>query len=243
MSFTLAPANPFVAPGHDWAALHRRYVRDTRIQVCDFLAPSAAAAVTEALAQGMPWALNWMEGDAAMNLAESAWLKSPAEQRVAQRVRLVEQARTAFQFSYFGCPMAPQDLARLPSDHALRGIAARMVSHEFLDALTELVGDASIRGMNANLTRYDPGQFLRYHDDSGTDEPRVAAYVLNLSIDWAPDWGGLLQFIDAERNVTQTFTPHYNSLVVFKVPQPHVVSYVAPFAARSRFAVTGWLIR
>jgi SM-20-related protein len=243
MSFALAPTDAFVAPGHDWSAMHQIYARATRIQVRNFLAPAAAAAVSDALAGDMPWALNWMEGEAAMNLAESAWLHKPAEERVAQRVRLVEQARTSFQFSYFGCPMAPQALSLLPPDHALRGIAARMVSHEFLDAVTELVGDAAIRGMNANLTRYDPGQFLRYHDDSGTQEPRVAAYVLNLSVDWAPDWGGVLQFVDAERDVVQTFTPHYNSLVVFKVPQPHVVSYVAPFAARSRLAVTGWLIR
>ncbi len=244
MTFALAPTSAFVRPDQDWPGLHQAYARDTRIQVHDFLAPSAVAALSQALAidQGMPWALNWMRGEVAMNVAESELQLRPVAARASLEQQLIEQARTEFQFSYFGCPMSPQALSTLPPDHALRGIAARMVSHEFLDALKALVGDDQIRGMNANLTRYDTGQFLRYHDDSGTHEPRVAAYVLNLSVDWAPDWGGLLHFVDSDRNITKSFTPHYNSLVLFKVPQPHFVSYVAPYATRSRFAVTGWLI-
>jgi len=217
--FELAPTSPFVRPGQDWAALHRDYERDSRIQVRDFLAPAAAAAVTQALAGGMPWGMYWMHGERAMNIAEIDLQAAPELERNLLHRQLVEQAQTSFQFSYFGCPMSPQALSGLAPDHALRGIAARMVSHEFLDAGKALVGDDEIRGMNANLTRYDTGQFLRYHDDSGTHEPRVAAYVLNLSVDWAPDWGGLLHFIDADRNIAKTFVPHYNSLVVFKVPQ------------------------
>lgn len=243
MRFALAPNIPFVRSGHDWAARHHDYERDTRIQVRDFLAPAAAAAVTQALAEGMPWRMYWMHGERAMSVPEADLQTTPEIERVDLNRKLIEQARTSFQFSYFGCPMSPQALAELPPDHALRGIAARMVSYEFLDSVKELVGDTAIRGMNANLSRYDTGHFLRYHDDSGTHEPRVAAYVLNLSVDWAPDWGGLLNFVDVDRNIVKTFTPHHNSLVVFKVPQAHFVSYVAPFAARSRFAITGWLIR
>lgn len=243
MTLALAPADPFVRPDQAWSDLHDSYARDTRIQVRDFLAPTAAAAVSAAIGRGMPWSLNWMRGEAAANAPESELLRAPVDERILLKQQIIEQARGGFQFSYFGCPMSPQAIAQLPPDHALRGIAARMVSHEFLDAVKRVVGDAAVRGMNANLTRYDAGQFLRHHDDSGTHEPRVAAYVLNLSVDWMPDWGGLLQFVDEDRNVVKTFTPHYNSLVVFKVPQPHVVTYVAPFAARSRLAITGWLIR
>jgi Rps23 Pro-64 3,4-dihydroxylase Tpa1-like proline 4-hydroxylase len=70
---------------------------------------------------------------------------------------------------------------------------------------------------------------------------RRAAYVLNLTPEWRPDWGGLLQFYDAMGNVSRAFTPGFNVLNIFRVPQPHSVSWVTPLAAAPRYAVTGWL--
>lgn len=243
MTFTLEASKPFVRPDQPWERIHEVYARESRIQVRNFLTPSAAVAVSEALKHDMPWAMTWMKDGAAAHAREADLFRAPVDERILLKQQIIEQARSGFQFSYFGCQMSPQALSQLPPRHPLRAIAERMVSHEFLDAVKAMVGDPDIRGMNANLTRYDAGQFLRHHDDSGTHEPRVAAYVLNLSVDWEPDWGGLLQFVDGERNVIQTFTPHYNSLVVFAVPQPHVVTYVAPYATRPRLAITGWLIR
>ena len=34
--------------------------------------------------------------------------------------------------------------------------------------------------------------------------------------------------------------PRYNTLSLFKVPAPHVVSLVAPWAQAPRLAITGW---
>lgn len=243
MNFALSAEEPFVRPGQSWSKMHDIYSIESRVQVRDFLSPKAAAAVSDALSQDMPWALTWMRDEEAAHARESDLLHAAVEERILLKQQIIEQARRGFQFSYFSCQMSPQALAQLSPGHTLREIASRMVSHEFLDAVKAVVGDPDVRGMNANLTRYDAGQFLRRHDDSGTQEPRVAAYVLNLSVDWEPDWGGLLQFVDGNRNVIKTFTPHYNSLVVFKVPQSHIVSYVAPFATRSRLAITGWVIR
>ena len=68
--------------------------------------------------------------------------------------------------------------------------------------------------------------------------------MINLSRDWLPDWGGLLQFLDpAERRVVDTFVPLWNSLSLFRVPQPHVVSLVAPWAGSPRYSITGWFRR
>ena len=41
--------------------------------------------------------------------------------------------------------------------------------------------------------------------------------------------------------VLESFTPRWNSLSLFKVPALHCVSYVTPWAAGPRLAVTGWL--
>ena len=53
--------------------------------------------------------------------------------------------------------------------------------------------------------------------------------------------GGLLLFYDSRGNVVRGYTPGFNMLNIFKVPQPHSVSWVTPLAANPRYAVTGWL--
>ncbi|HAV49166.1 MAG TPA: proline hydroxylase, partial [Brevundimonas sp.] len=40
--------------------------------------------------------------------------------------------------------------------------------------------------------------------------------------------------------VTETFTPSFGTLNLFKVPQDHAVSMVAPFAGAPRYSITGW---
>ena len=47
----------------------------------------------------------------------------------------------------------------------------------------------------------------------------------------------------AERRVVDTFVPLWNSLSLFRVPQPHVVSLVAPWAGSPRYSITGWFRR
>ena len=52
------------------------------------------------------------------------------------------------------------------------------------------------------------------------------------------------QFLDPSgRRVVDTFTPLWNSLSLFRVPQPHVVSLVAPWAGSPRYSITGWFRR
>jgi Rps23 Pro-64 3,4-dihydroxylase Tpa1-like proline 4-hydroxylase len=64
--------------------------------------------------------------------------------------------------------------------------------------------------------------------------------VLNLTRRWQADWGGLLQFVDAAGEITDTWLPRFNTMALFRVPVRHTVSYVAPFANEPRLAITGW---
>ena len=65
--------------------------------------------------------------------------------------------------------------------------------------------------------------------------------MLNLTPRWNAEWGGLLCFLDDEGRVTQTYTPTWNAMNLLKVPQPHFVSFVAPYASAARCSVTGWM--
>ena len=74
------------------------------------------------------------------------------------------------------------------------------------------------------------------------DEQEVkAAYVLNFTPRWSPDWGGILNFIDRDGHVAEGYTPAFNALNVFRVPQLHSVSCVSPYAQAGRYSITGWL--
>ncbi|PCK32087.1 2OG-Fe(II) oxygenase [Pseudoalteromonas piscicida] len=93
---------------------------------------------------------------------------------------------------------------------------------------------------SAQATRFIGGQYLTRHNDVVEAEGRVYAYVLSLSKNWHPDWGGLLQFFERDGTPTQSYAPKFNSLVVFDVRKIHSVTYVTPFAKAPRLSVTGW---
>ena len=235
-------AETLVEQDRDWSAIADRYSRVGRVQVLDFLQKDSAGQLLCLAKSPLPWVLHYRADGNSLALAESDLAASGTPERKTFDSRLVETAKDDFQFSYFGCSLAPRDLNRFPSAHAIHTLSRRIMSREFVSILSACTGDRSIKGLTASLTRYDPGQFLLPHDDTDTKDDRRAAFVLNLSEDWWPDWGGLLQFIDEERNVTETFSPHYGSLALFKVPQMHAVSLIAPHALRLRFAITGWLV-
>ena len=46
------------------------------------------------------------------------------------------------------------------------------------------------------------------------------------------------EIIDAD--VIAGYRPRFNALHLFAVPQRHNVSFVPPFAAVARYAITGW---
>jgi Rps23 Pro-64 3,4-dihydroxylase Tpa1-like proline 4-hydroxylase len=115
-------------------------------------------------------------------------------------------------------------------------------SPAFLAFARELTGFEQIRRVNAQATRYLPGHFLRRHNDFSSENERLVAYVINLGHDWQADWGGLLQFFDETGQVSESFVPRYNTLSLFRVPQLHAVSLVAPWAEQPRFGITGWFL-
>ena len=104
-----------------------------------------------------------------------------------------------------------------------------------------VTGEDRARYCDAQATRYRKSHFLTTHDDAVEGKDRLFAYVLNFTRDWRPDWGGELLFFDEAGHVAAGFTPTFNALNIFRVPQPHAVSFVAPFAQAPRLSITGWI--
>ncbi|MEP7300635.1 MAG: 2OG-Fe(II) oxygenase family protein [Caldimonas sp.] len=238
-------ADPSAELADPSAALRRAkadYAANGRVLIRDFLSDEDADGLGAIVKAPLPWNLRYRAEGSTRALPESQLVAFDDAQRSTFWMRVLTEARTEFQFAYFDCSLAPGSLAGFEPSHGIHQVARTIFSPAFLEPLKAVVGDPEVRGLTASFTRYDSGHFLLPHDDTDSTDDRRAAYVLNLSEDWWPDWGGLLQFIDNGRNVAETFLPHNGSLALFKVPQAHAVSYVAPHAQRSRYAITGWLV-
>jgi SM-20-related protein len=151
-----------------------------------------------------------------------------------------EEATEGFQFIFDRIKLGQARAMGLPLPSVLFQLHELFNSDPFLDFAQQLTGDDRIAYVDAQPTRYLSGHFLNGHTDAHEDAGRLYAYVLNLSPRWRAEWGGLLMFLDDQGGVTETFSPAFDTLNVFRVPQDHAVSMVAPFAGAPRYSITGW---
>ena len=215
--------------------------RRTRVQIRDFLQPDAADTLHGCLANEVPWQLaHRVEGQSRATERGHA----DREDVIAPAIEhAYEKAREEYQFVYDSYLMVRAAKQGWDPELKLHVVLQFLNTPEFIAFARYLTGDPTIRRASAQATRYRPGQFLMRHEDEDTQEGRRYAYVINLTRRWEADWGGQLQFLSGDGDVVDTFLPRYNSLSLFKVPQPHLVSLIAPWAQEHRYGITGWFLQ
>lgn len=238
-----------IDPQFDAAPWRARLQRDGRVQVEDFLQPAAAERLRACLQTEVPWTLALRDADGARTVdhATYAAMDEAAIQALLTRTATAPCEREAsaearFRFAYDSYMMVAAYKQGRDPGLLLHRVLEWFNSPPYIALQRALTGDERVRRVNAQATRYRPGHFLRYHTDIDSSEGRLYAYVLNLTRQWNADWGGLLQFIDDDGRVLDTFLPRWNTLSLFAVPAGHAVSLVAPWAAQERLAITGWLL-
>lgn len=219
----------------DPQALREAFAQQQRLQVADFLTADSAHALHEALSNDIGWKLTANRGEEILDFDLEAVARWAPEQHALLDKAVAMGGRFGFQFRY--------EVIRLTetSTGPLAQFRDFMSSPAVLALLRTITDTDDIAFADAHASRYRPGHFLSTHDDRVDKMGRRAAYVMNLTPQWRPDWGGLLQFFDNRGDVTRAFMPNYNTLNIFSVPQLHNVSWVTPLAAAPRYAVTGWL--
>lgn len=227
----------------DPAAIRAALQRDGRVQVADYLQPDAAERLHACLAHDVPWTLALRDGDGPRTLPYTGNDTLTGDTLAALLRATADSARGgAYRFAYDSYMMVRAYQEGRDSGVLLHRVLELFNSPQYIAFLHAITGDAAIRRVNAQASRYRPGHFLRWHTDIDSSEGRRYAYVLNLSRYWQADWGGLLQFIDDDGRVTGTFLPRFNSLSLFAVPAGHAVSLVAPWADADRLSITGWML-
>lgn len=213
------------------------------VQVPNIFPDEVAEGITKVLYQQTPWKLAMSDemGRAVLHSSEDLQRMSP-EQVAAMTNALYQRAREQFAFAYRSYPMVEEAVAGNNPGHPLHTLVEFLNTVEVLDVFRGITRAEDVVKMDAHATLYLPGSFLSNHDDTGKSDRRVA-YTLGFSRDWNPDWGGQTVFYDENdpQKITRSIVPGWNVLTLFKVPCPHSVTFVSPFAKMGRFSITGWL--
>jgi SM-20-related protein len=216
------------------------YARAGRVQVTDVLEAPCAQRAYECLRNEVPWQLHFNDGDRTYDVPGDQVQLLPEANRVLLLDAIHAKAQTRFQYLFNNFPIYDVHAAGRLHELYIMRVFEHLNSEGFLAFARELTGVTSISLVDAQATLYRGGHFLTCHDDLVTGKGRVAAYVLNFTPQWRADWGGILNFIDDEGDIVEGYTPRFNALNVFKVPQRHAVSYVTPFAQTGRYSISGW---
>lgn len=224
----------------DRDALAHAYAAAGRLHIADFLHPDDAALLHNSLRTRGDWRLVVNQEEKSFDLDRAAQQALSKEGRDQLERAVHAAARYGFQY-YYESIRVPDGESERGGDDPLRRFARFMSSDPVRQMLRDITGHQSIAFADAQATAYGPGHFLTAHDDEVEGKKRYAAYVFNLNPRWRVDWGGLLLFEGEDGHIERGFTPSFNALNLFTVPQPHSVSLVAPFAANRRYSITGWL--
>ncbi len=231
-------------PTLDSQSLHHVFKNFGRIHIPGILTAASAEKLYRHLAEKADWHLLFNVGELTYDLTHTQISELSVDKQAALMLAVEARATDHFQYMFESVkvPDTPSPFAEeARTQTALTDFHTFMNSQPVLDILRTVTGDPSITYADAQATAYGKGHFLTKHDDNVTGKHRRVAYVLNLTPNWNPDWGGLLQFLDNDGHITEAYAPKYNALNLFIVPQAHSVSYVTPFAKGKRYAVTGWL--
>lgn len=227
-------------PQLDIDGARARFAERGRAYIADFLDERSAKRLLTAFEMEKRWVMVTHLAGRHVDLDAAEMAKrSPNDQ--AQLVNLIyEQAQRDFQYHYLNYPIYHAYHDGKAPGHLFNALLEFLNAPPVLDVIREATGAADIAFLDAQATRYERGHFLTLHDDTSDSNSRRAAYVLSMTPDWRADWGGLTLFFDEDGQAQEAFTPRFNRLNLFRVPQPHAVSVIAPFAPKPRFSVTGW---
>ncbi len=226
-------------PSLDPDALAAEYRGRRRMQIRDFLSEQSARAVYDELHQ-LPWGLVYNDGANVVQMAPDRVAELDGREAARIMAGIQERARSQYQFLYSYFPLLTAYFSPNSPRFGIFDFYEFINNPRTLALIRTVTGLDNIRWADGQATWYKPGHFLKAHTDEEAATGRLAAYVMNLSPTWERDWGGLLQFFDADDNVEQAFKPSFNTLNIFTIPQHHSVSMVATYVQAERMAVTGW---
>lgn len=107
------------------------------------------------------------------------------------------------------------------------------------DMLAKIVGCRTLTANEIFVSNYGKDDFLSMHHDISKGD---IAVTFSLAYDWDPTYGGILHFVDAEKNIYKSLSPRLGSINIFKITPgkgtDHFVSAVNVNA--NRYMISAW---
>lgn len=235
------PAQLKISAEHDANQLQQAFVAHGRLQVPNFMDAQSAQQVHQMLKQNQNWYLTYNEGkeNYESEAAKFNALAPAQQQRFMSNV--YGRAREDFQYIFKQYYITQAIKLGEQPGHALHCVEDFVNDEAFLGFMRTLTNRQDISHSDCYASCYEAGHFLTEHNDIHNQQNRIAAWVISMTPDWNPNWGGYLAFFDDSGNIDAAFKPSYNTLNIFSIPQKHAVQLVAPFAGHPRTSLLGWL--
>lgn len=112
-------------------------------------------------------------------------------------------------------------------------------SFPVIDTLSKIVGCRTLTVNEVFVSNYTKDDFLSTHHDMYKGD---IAVTFSLTYDWDPTYGGILHFVDADKNIYKSLLPKLGSINIFKITPgtgiDHFVSAVNVNA--NRYTISAW---
>ena len=225
----------------DREELATRFREDGRVRVENVLDEQIADRIRDCCINVVPFEfLFHIDGkNVALSAQEMTQLDMAHRKELQQK--MLAAAADGIGFFYCGYKMT-RAIANTTNENLkfLHSVFDYLNSEEMLEFASAISGRDDLLSADAQYTRYTSGHFLTRHKDDVSSEMRRLAYVLSLSKNWHPDWGGLLQFFEDDGTPRDSWVPTFNTMAIFDVRHIHSVTFVTPFAKEPRYSLTGW---
>jgi Rps23 Pro-64 3,4-dihydroxylase Tpa1-like proline 4-hydroxylase len=223
--------------------LYTIYHDNQRVHVGNFMMPADADRLYRHLVADFPWRTLLVANERQLGTTPQTTLTSD-EHREAVEVAC-DGARSGFASLFDADRVLSQEISDdSQSTSEISLVTNFLNSMLFLDVVRSTTGIPELTHVDVQVTRFRPGHFVTFHDATYSADKtgkRRAGFELNLTPEWRPEWGGMLEFRGQEAHDIHAFMPCFNSLDLFAFPQGRWISAVSPFANGPRYAISGYI--
>lgn len=224
----------------DLAAYAKTYAEQGIVQIQNLFDDDTADYI-ESVLLSLPWRLVCQDDTKRNVIFNPDQIRAmSADERTALEAGIRRRAAENFGYAYLTYPMIQAIMSRQDPDHPIHQVTMLLNSPAFIAIAREIINCPGVVKIDAQASNYRPGNFLTRHVDDGQKLERRAAYTIGFSRKWEPDWGGLLMFVDDNKDISRAYLPRFNTLTVFDGLRLHSVSAVSAFAPVPRLSVVGW---
>ena len=226
--------------------LTSQFQSDKRLHITNFLPYASADALSRYLLESMAYQTYVVANRSSLGTppGDGSVLTSEEEREMLEFA--CDGARNGFA-SYFESDRSLEE-PEASGTPAVAGIYADCVaflnSPRFLEFVSTITGITNLKRAEVRATRFRAGHFQLFSNgtwSADTTGKRRLNFELNLTHQWRPEWGGLLEMRGHEGHQIEGVMPCFNSLELFAFPRGYWISQVAPFAAAARYGISGSL--